>query len=1027
MWEDEDCSLSHAKGSDSLDLERHKMFRPSCRSSSPFSLTDLDMWDTKSRFTAQTSAWCDMATVSGTEFLSKVSTSTSGSTGGFRQNDPGLRKWQSLSHLALEGATRSFPPCPGAELRATRGESSFRQTEVVQCLQDAHERLNTQLDWLSTRNSQLSYNITTAKLLDMKNKLSEVMTALEQEKEAAELSQFEKSRQRGELREKVLQLEKDLQQMRSILDRGNSYQPTEKTPRSLSRSLPMSQEDFNRQERQKVDTELYKLREALREAEARAKTQEEERNQALQKLQASTEIQRRLLNQIEEMNQRLSHTRQNHSEVQEQLSEANNTISQACLEKAILSTQVLKLEDDIKELKAKVTGPLSDKDHLIQEKADLHQRAQVLELQLKRAQQGSEGCEVLVIQSHNNKQDQETVLMKEESKALREVNEKLTCELEMIKQKLKTSQSLLQEVTAERVINSKQITDLEAECTQLIREKEELLSKMNEDRHEELTEIKEKCCQLGESVEVLELEKLKLQNQCLSLEAEVLEKEEKLHLQEEEYRKQDAVRVQSIEELQVVATHWTEKWQKVALTLQSTQEELEKLKKNNSTEELQVESVHLASEIEKLKKEGQKDKEEIENLLQHKANVETVLTRAKRESDSLLRVELDACKQELELERSRSQALLHRYKDKGGEAVQTQDKQTETDLSESSLLWEPPSDSQSSQNKSPQVCIQSSEVQRLKQKLTEREKELREKEEALKSLEGLREMEKNEAQLKISALELKASEDGQDDGGQADVSTTNSLRAQLEESRRRVNRLQQEKTLAVQKIQTLRQLYLGKDEKPSVEGRKDKTVCPVILETDQQRRMVTEQLKSLFKEREGKEVGKVDNRSAAAQTGASTLQDWTPTSKIIRSAVDRRSWQQGSGLMPVFEEDEESSDWPGGEEGKPAEETHAKETFPNQSQQMSTMSAELSNLKAKKVNLLQATLRCKQPIQDRPPKAKKLSDKSSDVEGANLYHCSDETDLQQKRPPSLYPDGIFLAELVDICSPDEDEEGGKDK
>lgn len=53
-WRDDDCSLSHTKGSDSLDLGRHsKMFRPSCRSSSPFSLTDLDMWDTKSRFTAQ--------------------------------------------------------------------------------------------------------------------------------------------------------------------------------------------------------------------------------------------------------------------------------------------------------------------------------------------------------------------------------------------------------------------------------------------------------------------------------------------------------------------------------------------------------------------------------------------------------------------------------------------------------------------------------------------------------------------------------------------------------------------------------------------------------------------------------------------------------------------------------------------------------------------------------------------------------------------------------------------------------------
>lgn len=77
-----------------------------------------------------------------------------------------------------------------------------------------------------------------------------------------------------------------------------------------------------------------------------------------------------------------------------------------------------------------------------------------------------------------------------------QVNEKLTRELEMIKQKLNTSDSQLQEITAERITNSRQVTALEAECSQLIREKEELLSKMNEGRHEELTEIKEKYCQL---------------------------------------------------------------------------------------------------------------------------------------------------------------------------------------------------------------------------------------------------------------------------------------------------------------------------------------------------------------------------------------------------------------------------------------------------------------------------------------------------------------------------------------------------
>lgn len=63
-----------------------------------------------------------------------------------------------------------------------------------------------------------------------------------------------------------------------------------------------------------------------------------------------------------------------------------------------------------------------------------------------------------------------------------------------------------------------------------------------------------------------------------------------------------------------------------------------------------------------------------------------------------------------------------------------------------------------------------------------------------------------------------------------------------------------------------------------------------------------------------------------------------------------------------------------------------------------------------------------QPIQDRPSTAKKLSDTSSDVQVPNLSHVSGD-----QQSPSLYPDGIFLAELVDICSPDEDEEEGEDK
>lgn len=57
-------------------------------------------------------------------------------------------------------------------------------------------------------------------------------------------------------------------------------------------------------------------------------------------------------------------------------------------------------------------------------------------------------------------------------------------------------------------------------------------------------------------------------------------------------------------------------------------------------------------------------------------------------------------------------------------------------------------------------------------------------------------------------------------------------------------------------------------------------------------------------------------------------------------------------------------------------------------------------------------LKSKRSIWDRSP-PQKLSDKSS--------QCSDEYGPEWKRTLPLYPDGVFLAELVHICSPDEEE------
>lgn len=50
--------------------------------------------------------------------------------------------------------------------------------------------------------------------------------------------------------------------------------------------------------------------------------------------------------------------------------------------------------------------------------------------------------------------------------------------------------------------------------------------------------------------------------------------------------------------------------------------------------------------------------------------------------------------------------------------------------------------------------------------------------------------------------------------------------------------------------------------------------------------------------------------------------------------MERRYWQEGSGLMPVLEEDEEN-DWAGGkEEGEPTEGSHPEQKLPNHTKQV---------------------------------------------------------------------------------------------
>lgn len=114
----------------------------------------------------------------------------------------------------------------------------------------------------------------------------------------------------------------------------------------------------------------------------------------------------------------------------------------------------------------------------------------------------------------------------------------------------------------------------------------------------------------------VELEKLQLQSQCLLLEDKVREKEEKLRLQEEEHQKQDAVRIQMMEEIKSVTKYCPEKWECVEFPWQLPQEEEEKLttknrarhEENACANSVPAETGTMASEIETNEKAAQRDK-----------------------------------------------------------------------------------------------------------------------------------------------------------------------------------------------------------------------------------------------------------------------------------------------------------------------------------------------------------------------------------------------------------------------------------
>ncbi|CAM4734808.1 unnamed protein product [Leuciscus chuanchicus] len=827
------------------DLGR-RSFRHTLRSLSPLALSDLDFWDSRSLFKARKSPAWSCIGLPGSTRRPKISTSTLGSEK--QKGSLGMTRWSSASRLAPEGAPPSHSSSEDFELRAALEESSMRRAELIQRLREAKGHLDTQTDHLKTKGSQLQQNQSISNILEIKHKqLSEAVSALEQDKEAAELSRFEESRRRGELHDKVVQLELDILKMRSNLERRTP--PT--SPNPLNRTLPATKDEALGEGLRQVENEIKKLREALRTAEEKTGDLEYEKDSALRRLHSSEEGKQEAIKQAEELEQRLSISVQTQAELEDRLNESRSRLGQMELEKDLFTTKTQRLEDNLNDLKVKLSGALMDKDRLVQEKAELHQRIQTLDLQLQREQRSKQGFNEQVCELHSeisqaksqaNKQKIETMLMKEELLSIKELNEKLSSDLTKATERLQVTLNQQHELEAQKLIQTNQIAALETERLQLIGEKEEQRKTFDDGLHEKIRELGERY-QHRELQGNLEQENHTLQLKCQDLEKNVQILEAEYKQKEEEHQCMRAEFEQEKGELRKVAAHWNERWLDVAMMLCSTQEELDELRSQ-----------------------------------QHEND--------KQEAD-VLEVPLDDCREQIEPETDRSHghqrlmgssvSLEDMEEDMEGELVQellrVKDmlKIRDTELEERLLELK---------SARAQVSQQSGEVQRLEQLLAERDQEVKKKDQDLKNLEIQMITEKAEAQMTISALEQEifGHKGLHSREGVVSECSPESLKALLEENKRRAETLEQERDQALQGISLVP--YQGKAEKESPpENKNQKPVSSDLVDPNQQRRLVTEQLKSLFREREqhGERSPVFPRRPSLVESGvqnATSIKNW---------------------------------------------------------------------------------------------------------------------------------------------------------
>nr|XP_042699646.1 myosin-3 isoform X3 [Chrysemys picta bellii] len=635
---------------------------------------------------------------------------TNGMECAWKHSSPPLRRRHSLSRLPDWDTEEYGPMRPlvrrvwsGLELdlRASLPENVQRTAGLGPSLRDAPGVLEGQAEELQ----KLELNRVKFELLSIKQKMESSLAQLEKEKSWLDLSRYEDQKQRGDLQEKILNLEMEVVKAKSCLSRM-SCRSVSPSPRQR---LSAEKEELNR--------EMTALQETLSGYKEHMKVLEAERDEMTQQLNSAKEGQQLAFSQTNEANQRVTDSLQATTALHKEIGRLQVAYNSTSREKELLSSKVARLEERVSELTMKLKPALSNRERFLKEKVELHQQVQDLTLQLEHAQRSREGfnsqvsdlhLELVNAKAQANRQDQEKVLMKEELVTLRQVNEKLSSELGQSRQRLETSLGQLHQLEAEKKILTNRIQALETERTQLLGEQEALKSEMQRDaggQGNDVAALQTTCEGLRASQSLLQAEKEALQARCMELEAALRHKQEELCGQ--------------LAEQQQVSQHWKDRWNQAAVALKTKEEELEQahvarqslsakhtelledcellqvdveelaelrgamcsLKEENgdlmrqlreqqqATQLLQLQQElatntsvpgsdsERTSEQEALYREIQETHDRIKRLENEKAEMKSEIRKLKLDGASVLRIELDACKQELELEKSRSQAL----------------------------------------------------------------------------------------------------------------------------------------------------------------------------------------------------------------------------------------------------------------------------------------------------------------------------------------------------------------------------------